>query len=456
MSRHPFHSRSRRHFLRGAAGATLALPFLPSLASRARAGTEGVPHRVLFVYAPQQESERFLPSGSGRSFDLAGTYLEPLGAYRVRMTVLHGMYGNYGHSMGHSEVLSGFPAGWDDRTATDRWMPKGGPTLDQFLADRAGETPLHTLGLTISDSGLGREDFETSWRRLPGAGEDASDALSSAPGPVVAVPHIRSPSEAYTLVFGTGSGSTPMVDRSTLLRRSLIDSVIGDYERVSAELALADRQVLDAHLTQLREHELRLGSAVPFACEGGAGRPAAGEIDRQASARLHMDTIAGAFRCDATRVATFTFGPSGDEESYDWLGISNFHQISHANLDYSRDPSADHARVRRWQIEQLAYLLDRLAEIPEGDGTVLDHTTIVWLCELGMWDFAYEGNTHSRDSVPAIIIGDAGGSIAPGQLIDAGGAHFQRLHLTLLQALGHRDVTSWGTDATAPLPGVLL
>jgi hypothetical protein len=268
---------------------------------------------------------------------------------------------------------------------------------------------------------------------------------------VVAVPHVRSPLEAYNTVFGTGA-PTPTVDRAMLLRRSLIDSVMGDFGRVGAAMSSADRRVLDAHLTQLREYETRLGSATPFACEGGASRPAAGDLDRRTSARLHMDTIVGALRCDATRVATFTFAWSGDEHEYPWLSVQNFHQVAHGNRDYSSDPSADHAKVRRWQMEQLQYLLDQLALVPEGDGTLLDNTIVVWLTELGIWTFSGDGQDHARGNAPGLVFGGAG----TGQVYDASGAHYHRYLLSLLHAYGYADVEQFGTEGTSPLPGFVI
>lgn len=441
--------------MRGAAGAALALPFLPSLEPTAAAGPPVPPQRVVFVYAAQQESERFLPAASGTISSLAGTYLSPLEAYRDRVTLVHNMPGAGGHSAGHSESLTGFPWGWDNADMADHWVPKGGPSIDQYIASRHGDaTPLRTLGLTISDLGLGRDDHETSWRRLPRSGEETLAILPSAEGDVVSVPHVRSPSEGYSIVFG--SGGEPVVDRQALMRRSLIDAVLDDTERLSMRLATADRRVLDAHLSQLRDYERRLGSAVPFTCDAGFGRPAEGDLDRPTSAPLHMDTIVGAFRCDATRVATFSFAASQDEHSYRWLGdITNFHQTAHENLDYTSDPSGDHALVRRWQAEQVAYLLDQLAAVPEGEGTLLDNTLVVWVSELGLWTFGTEGNNHSRGNTPAMFIGNAGGQLTTGRVVDAGRAHYHDFLLTILHALGYTDVTSWGFEGTTPITALL-
>jgi hypothetical protein len=185
---------SRRNFLRGAAGASLALPFLPSLT--AQAGGDRPPQRVVFVYAPQQESERFVPAGSGSTFTLDGTYLDPLAAYRDRMTIVHNMTAQGGHSAGHSDVFTGFAWGWDDTDMDDHWTPRGGPSLDQYIASRIGTTtPLGALGLTISDYGNGRDDNETSWRRLPESGEESLAVLPSRRGSVVSIPHVRAPAE---------------------------------------------------------------------------------------------------------------------------------------------------------------------------------------------------------------------------------------------------------------------
>jgi hypothetical protein len=173
-----------------------------------------------------------------------------------------------------------------------------------------------------------------------------------------------------------------------------------------------------------------------------------------------MDSIVGAFRCDATRVATLQLGCSGDDSNYTFLdpAATNYHDnVAHANQELVKV-------VRKWQFQQIAYLCDQLASVDEGNGTVLDNTLIACLPELG-W-FPASGmltyldssgrqqttdNNHLRFRVPAVLIGSSGGYFATGRYLDMKQAHYHDLLVTLAHAMGFTDVTAFGQAGTGPL-----
>src|SRR5882672_2432145 len=168
----------RRALLRGAGGAILTLPFLPSLERRARAAT--ATKRIVFIYYPQNETEGMLPKGA--DFSLTGTYLEPLQPYANKVTVFYGAKGAHGHQGGHSECLTGWPS-----PTFDSWAPTKGPSIDQLIADRMGNvTPMPSLQLTLqSKQRASSNDGTISWTS---AG--------------LAIPPLHDPYLAFMKVFG--------------------------------------------------------------------------------------------------------------------------------------------------------------------------------------------------------------------------------------------------------------
>jgi hypothetical protein len=166
-----------------------------------------------------------------------------------------------------------------------------------------------------------------------------------------------------------------------------------------------------------------------------------------------IELIAASLACDLTRVASFqyTLGEN-DNVGYPWLGIND----GHHNLTHAADSDAQSweqvAQIREWYAEKFAQLLDRLEQITEGDGTLLDNTMVVWASELGI------GNTHSFKSTPFVVAGGAGGQIETGRYLEFDEAiEHNRLLVSMCQAMGLSDVETFGdTDlGSGPLPGLL-
>ena len=433
---------SRRAFLRGAAGASLMLPQLSSLMGR-KAAAQGVggPRRLICVYIPQQETEGFLPKTA--PFSLTGTYLEPLEPWKNRMLFVHNMKGTDGHMEGHSESLTGF--------ANADWRPTAGPSLDQLVAKRiGGATKLPSLELTgASPWDSNRDDGVHSW----------TDKCL----PVQSIPDAR---RAFERVFGAVGGA-PVVNTSALqaaelaakrkrLQKSLLDSLITDYKRTTGTMSPGDRQLLDAHLTLLREQEQRL-QAEPAPSAGSAvcttpGAPAADIPWQDYPKRMqhHVDTIVGAFRCDATRVATLSFGLAQEGVEHTWIGSNdNFHSIAHGDVPNAKE---QHFAVRKWQAGLLANMLKGLESIPEGNGTALDNTTILRVSELGYYPWSQDATgRHLREQVSSLIIGNAGGYFKTGRMVDVQQSNYCNSLLTMAHAMGYTDVAKFGKSGTTPL-----
>lgn len=428
----------RRRFLRGVGGITLGLPFLGSLAAPSgRAQPPAAPKRLIVLYMPQNETEDFLPTGSGRSFSLGGTYIEPLAAFRERMIVLRGLDGMSGHQGGHTECLTGWPQG-------EVFRPSRGPSICQLIADRLrDEVSLPYLGTTVQSA--------------RGANSNSGTIAWTADG--LPVPPIYSPRVAFERVFGPVGGAMTTDDEAARLRAleaSLLDGLMDDYRRLEVRLSASDRRLLDAHLTLLREEERRLqGGAGAITCDGGGMESPVYDEPEWSSGhwptkiRHNIDIAVRALACGSTRVATLMFGQAQEGGVPDELGVTeNFHDIAHRAVSGAREL---HFRVREWQAEQVAYLLESLDAVEEGDGTLLDHTVVAWLPELGLWESTREGNSHSRAEVPALLVGSCAGYFDTGQLVDLGGRSYHDLLLTLVHAMGYEDVPQIGETGTSVL-----
>lgn len=428
----------RRNFVRGAGGSVLALPLLASLDRRVAAAAEP-PQRIVFVYLPQNDTFDGMVPASGGAFSLAGTYLEALEPFASRVLLAYGLQGAHGHYGGHSECLTG----WPDQTG-ESWKPSAGPSIDQLIAARVGDqTPLASLQLTVKARDVSaRDDGTISWTESG-----------------LAIPHIHDPYQAFTKVFGDG-GVDPADEaeqaRLRAMKLGLVDALQADHARIRTKLDAADRQLLDQHLALLEEQEQHIIDDHPLDCATG-GDPPPNDMPEDYDQGYWPDklpqqigVLVGALRCDATRVASLMLGFSGETNMHEWTGNDvDFHDVSHgSNTTYG----ANLFTVRAWEYGQIASLVQQLADISEGEGTLLDHTTIVCVPELGL--ITADDEQHSREGemgVGCVIIGDAGGYFGTGRSIHLGGASYHRLLLTLVHAMGFEDVGSVGAQGTSVL-----
>ena len=430
---------SRRRCLVGLGGTLLPIPFLRSLGPSAEAQEAEPIRRLLLCYMPQNETEDFLPDRYGSEFSLAGKYIEPLAPFADRLIVMHNLRGRSGHYAGHSECLTGFAG------EPNRFRPSQGPSIDQLVARRlAGSTPLASLELTVMSKQIAsRHDGVLSW---------SEDALP--------IPAIHQPYDAFARLFGEPGGvtaTTPAERAERLaLERSLLDNLMEDYVSLQRRINAGDRQLLDAHLTLLRETEQQL-LPVPLACDASGEAPARyaadepeySRGDRQQKTAQYLNIVEAALRCDATRVVTWAFGFAQDDDHFNFLGVNkSFHDIAHRDrAGDERDPRALHFSIRQWQAEQVAALAERLANLDADGphGSVLDQSVIAWLPELGYFPTSTQGNTHSRADSAALVVGGAARYLKTGQVVDLGQQDYSNLLVTLVHAMGLEDVASVGT-----------
>jgi hypothetical protein len=156
---------------------------------------------------------------------------------------------------------------------------------------------------------------------------------------------------------------------------------------------------------------------------------------------LQLELLAQAFACDLTRVASLQLNVNENNHTrFSWLFSDDrhHHEMSHTGSS-DTDSQGKLAEVYRWYAEQVATLADRLAAIPEGDGTVLDNTLIVWGTEIGI------GNNHRTDWMPFVLVGGAGGALETGRYLTYEGDAHNRLLVSVAQMMGLEDVETYGS-----------
>jgi hypothetical protein len=408
---------SRRRFLVGA-GVTMALPLLPSIAR-----SDGDPplRFVCFYTGNGIYRDHFMPTGTETDFTLQGT-LAPLARHQSKLIVAHGASGLSGHYAGHTEALTG------RATKDATFMPPGGPSLDQVLAaDAKGKTPLPSLELGVD----------------PWSSVDGVIAFSEAGLPI---PPLADAGGAFDRVYGVASADPTVAARRRQQDLSVLDSVSADLKSLQGKLSASERRTLDQHLALFASQEDALRHPVATAqCDVGV-RPSSG-LDFPGTMTSHLSTIAAAFRCDVTRVATLVVKGAQDTTYYNWAGtVDDCHSIAHGAAFNS---AGQFLSITTWHAEQLATLLDLLDAIPEGDGTVLDNTLVFWTNEIGLHDFS-----HSRDAMGVVLAG-ATKRFRSGRLVDLSGFLYQDLLLTILNGMGHPELTTFGLEGSQRIDALL-
>jgi hypothetical protein len=313
----------------------------------------------------------------------------------------------------------------------------GGISLDQRIAGAVGgSSPIKSLHLAV---------------RIIYADMNAKP-LWSTPGR--SVPAMQNPWDAYDRVFSgtTPPGSKPPFD----LRRSTLDHSLREIAGLRTTLPANDRLRLDSYQDGLRDIERRL-MMLPTPAAGSCQAPSLGsEVDPRSEehyeriGQLHMDLIVSALQCGVTRVATLQYGNSNDQCAYSFLGVNDLgHDLARNNNDC--DPSGSKkTTVYKWYAKQAATLIEKLKAVPEGAGTMLDNTVILWASEFS------DSYAHTSDKLTWLVMGNAAGYFRSGRIVDAQGRATNDLHTSLCNAFGIAD-QSFGNPAycAGPLPDLV-
>ena len=399
---------SRRALLRGA-GAALALPLLESMipAGVARAAAAMPRTRLACVYVPHGAvMSQWTPSQPGAGFAFP-EILKPLEPFRERVNVISGLtlplaYGQDASAgANHTRSSAVFLTGAKPGTGSEAEL---GASLDQVAAKHIGQdAPLPSLELSIEDGSLSC-----------GAGLSCAYRNTiSWQGPKSPLPMENNPQVVFERLFGDGSTAEERAARRAEAR-SLLDSITSEVASLQRTLPGSDRVRLDRYLTDVREVERRIALAakqVPRELKLPAA-PTGIPDDFDVHVKLMFDLQVLAWQADVTRVTTMMFAKEVSNAVYPASGIRDpFHNLSHhSNVP---DNIAKLTQLNQYHAKTFAYLLQKLQDAPDGDGTLLDHS--IALYGSGMSN----SNQHDHEPLPIVIAGGAAGRLKGGRHIQA-------------------------------------
>ena len=442
---------SRRGLLRRLGVGSAVLPFLGNLPSLARASATTPKKRLIVVFSPDGVVKKnfwpaitgpFLTPGPVRVPADLPAILQPLDGFRDRLLTLKGVHNKVTgdgdlHMRGIGCLLTGIelfpgniqgggdtPAGW-----------ASGLSIDQEIKRHLQSRPDSATRFGSLEFGVLVPNRADTWTRMVYT------------GPNQPVSPIDDPYQMFHKLYGRAK------DRESL--QSILDELREDLAKVSGALPAEDRRILEEHTALVREFEKELAAhhetvshAEPKLEEGVVEQ----NDQMPKISRMQIELVVSSLAADFTRVATLQYTNSVGQPHMKWLGIDEGqHELSH-------EPNSNEAaqdkltRINAWYAGEIAHLAKRLAETPEpgGGGSLLDHTTILWTNELG------EGNSHSHDDIPFVLIGGGLGFTA-GRALDFGGLPHNRLLLALAHAMGHTDLTRFGNPdycGDGPLTGL--
>jgi hypothetical protein len=440
----------RRFFVKGL-GVAIGLPMLDAMTPAfARTAEAAKPLRLSFVYVPNGiVMKDWTPKTAGRAFEFT-RILKPLEAYREDLLVLSGLDEYQGNALGdgagdHARAGAAFLTGVHCKK-TEGADIRNGISADQVAAQALSSRT------RFSSIELGCEDSRTVGNCDSGYSCAYTNSISwrSAQTPM---PPELNPRIVFERLFGTDDFSLSAEARARRLqyRKSILDMSRADAQALSKTLGQSDRRKLDEYLNGVREIERRIENAendhrqVLPAMEKPAGIP----ITLPDYVKLMFDLKVAAFQADLTRIATLMVGREGSMRVYPEIGIPD----PHHPLTHHRD-NADWiekvAQINTLHTELFGYFLNRLKTTPDGDGTLLDHSIVVYGSGLA------DGNRHTHEDLPVLLAGRGGGRIKTGgHIIYKPGTPITNLYLSLLDILGvHPETIGDSTGRVEHLSGL--
>jgi Protein of unknown function (DUF1552) len=418
----------RRTFLRGM-GATIALPLLDAMvpSMTALANTAAAPVRRLgFIYMPMGcDITRWVPRSTDGTLKVLSPTLQSLKPFVDQLTVLSNMELKNAypgtHATSNAAFLSAAKAKWTE--STDYYL---GTTADQIAAQQIGrESVLPSLELSM-------DLLQTVGQCDNGYACVYQNNLSWS-SPTTPLPSEAHPRIVFERLFGEGGSSA---DRRAALKRraSLIDWVRDDIARLQTTLGADDRRRVGQYLDSIREVERRIQKA-----ESDDGdhlpdldRPVGVPTSYAEHAKLMFDLQALAMQGDVTRVITFQLARETSTRTYPEIGVSDPH---HPLTHHGNNPEkiARMAKINAFHVSLFAYYIEKLKSTPDGDGTLLDHSVVLYGSGMG------NPNVHDHVNLPVIVAGGGAGRMKGGRHISyAEPTPLANLHLTLLEKVGVR------------------
>ena len=434
----------RRTVLKGL-GTAVALPLLESMvpAGTALAATAAAPKtRLGCIYIPHGATmDKWTPKGEGRAFEFSET-LQPLSPLREHVTIISDLAHapvapwtgeDTGGAENHVRAAAVFLSGAHPVKKNEAHV---GVTVDQVAAQHVGQdTPLPSIELSMEPLNLtcGDAGFTCAYRNTL--------SWKSATLPL---PMENNPQIVFERLFGDGSTDAQRQERRQQAR-SLLDSIRQEVPALEKDLPAGDRRRLRDYLDEVREIERRVKQVdaqlsrdldLP---DAPVGIPAAFEDHL----KLMFDLQVLAYKSEITRISTLMLARENSNAVYPATGVrEGFHNASHHSNE--RKNMDQFAVINQYHVRMLAYFLEKLRATPDGDGTLLDHSMVLYGSSLS------DGNEHNFDPLPVLLAGGASGKIRGGRhLRHAPHTPMSNLLLTMLDKLDAR-VDAIG-DSTGPL-----
>ena len=452
---------SRRTLLRGA-GAAMALPWLETM-SKAAPSTSGQtlsepPLRMAFMFMPNGvRPDHWTPEGDGEDYEIT-PHLKPLESLKQDFILLENLWnkntvGRNGHWPKVPAWLSG---GYVERTSGDD-LDSGGTSIDQFAAQQIGDrTALPTFELGLETLRTGIDTAGGGFARMYGSFLSWRDPHTPVPKEII-------PQLAFDRLFRNRrapalSGVDPNHPAllSSLQRddTSVLDLVMNGAKAVNRQGSVSDRVRLDEYFESVRSVEQRLEASLRpqkrWINQGKfpLDRPSPGIPETHAEhLRIMLDIFVLAFWSDTTRIGTFMLGDAQSAVDYSWLpGVrGSFHTLSHhGDIPATRD---QYEKIINWNVEQMAYFLNRMKSLDEGGTSLLDNSMIMFGASIK------DGNRHLEENLPLLLAGRGKGTLRPGRRLRAPvKTPLCNLYLSLLDRMGVK-AESFG-DSTGRLEGL--
>lgn len=416
---------NRRTFLRGAAGAVMPLPFLNLMEASAKSANGGQPPvRFMTLFKPNGVHPPSWNINGGLENDFRmSPLMQPFAKHQDDLLILDNM-GDFGFSS-HANSTRRFLSGHHQNTKS--------ASVDQLIADQiGGDTPHRSLELTTE--GLFPGQIGCSYISYDQHGQP--------------IPRESDPQLIFERLF-----RNPMSHpKKRAEMGSLLDRVGDDAKALARKAGREDQDVLEEYLTVVRETEKRLenlkaSTATSTFDFSSIERPEpASNLNEQVETMI--DLVALALWTDSTRCATYMLGNSNSRMIFDFLGVKEqHHYLSHFFRNFSRENLDGLLKISLWHMEKFDYLLNRMKSYRDQNGSLLDHSVVMFGSGMGHSD------NHTATRIPMILAGQGGGMLKTGRYLRyAENQEIGRLHMSLLDMFGVDSDSFAG--ATAPLPGL--
>ena len=418
---------NRRTLLRGL-GAAIALPMLdamrPAFAAPAKIASQA--RRVAVVYVPNGiVMKDWKPAETGTNFAYT-RILKPLEPFRQDITVLSGLANNIANVAkggGHAKAAGSFLSGAEPKYTAGPDV-RAGVTFDQIAAQRfASQTRVASLQ-------LGCEDARMVGNCDTGSSCAYTNSLSwkNAETPLAVEVNPRS---VFERLFGTVDPSLPadVRARRAIYRKSILDQTRENTQSLMTSLGVDDRRKMDEYLTGIREVEMRIALAEKDPLTPPSEKPSGIPFDFAEYVKLMFDLQVIAFQSDLTRVSTMMLGREGSVRTYPEIGVPDpHHPLTHhrGHPDFIEKVT----KINCFHVELFAKFVEKLKTTPDGDGSLLDHSAILYGCALS------DGNAHSNFDLPLLVAGHAGGLRGGQHLASEAKTPVANLFVQLLNGVG--------------------